>query len=253
MFSRAHWPILRDLVVKQFRVRYAGSAFGMLWAVINPLLLAAIIAFVFIRIMQVTFKDFHLFILAGLLPWHFFSAALQESCTCMRESAPVLRSHSFPLMLVPMATVAVHTALLCIGFLVVLPFFVAVRPEVLLLLPALCFVIILHGLFTAGLSLVLSVCCVRFRDVGYMLNMFLLLWLWLTPVFFAPEMIPAGYRLLFTLNPMSWYVISYRMVLIDGALPNLPLLGTIVILSVSSAFAGAVVFRALENQVVKRL
>lgn len=248
-----HRAILKNLVIKNLRGRYAGSAFGMLWTVINPLILAIIIAFIFTEIMKVNINNFYLFIISGILPWAFFAGSLQESSTSIADNASLLKQFSFPRELIPMASVLTNAINLFIGLLAVTPFFIAVNPKVFFLLPMLFLVILLHLIFTSGLAFILSSSCVHFKDIGHVLNMMLLFWLWLTPVFYDMSMVPAKYLPLFSINPVTPYITLYRSVFFDVALPGLKVIVTASFLALCSFCLGYSIFIKQESSFLKRL
>lgn len=245
--------VLFELVRKNLKGKYAGSSLGILWAFINPLLLALIVGFVFTKILKVNAENFYLFIIAGMLPWTFLAASLQEAAVSIPAHASVLKQFSFPREYVPISCVLANFILLLLGLLVVLPFFVMVNSKILLLLPLLVPALLVHLVFAVGLSLAFSAAYVYFRDIGQFLNTLLIFWLWLTPVFYSVEMIPPEYKAIFVFNPMTLYIGLYRDVLLGT--------GTGTMLSFSAAaglalllFAlGYKIFRLCEKDFLKRI
>ncbi len=243
--------MLFNLVGKNLKGKYAGSFLGMFWAFINPLFLALIVGFVFTKILKVEMKNFYLFVIAGMLSWNFLATALQEAVLSIPANASVLKQFPLPREFIPLSCVLTNFALFLSGLLVVLPFFLAVNPKIFFMLPLLIIALLLQVCFVAGLALILSAAYVRFRDIGQLLNTFLLFWLWLTPVFYSMDMIPPEYQGIFICNPMTFYVNLYRHALL-GFGDGLALSLLIAFLTASTSIVvGYKVFYAREKDFLK--
>ena len=248
-----HREILLNLVRKNLKGKYAGSALGILWAFINPLLLALIISFVFTKILKMDVEHAYLFILSGLLPWTFFANSLQEAVVSIPAHASMLKQFSMPRVLIPLSSVLANFMLFGAGLLITLPFFATVNPKVILMLPLLLAVLFLQLLFTAGLSAMISAVYVSFRDINQLLNVFLMFWLWLTPVFYSVDMVPPAYRGLFHFNPMTPYISLYRNALLYSRNASSGLLGIALLLSLIAGGMGFSVFHSREKDFLKRI
>jgi len=248
-----HREILLNLVRKNLKGKYAGSVLGILWAFINPLLLALIISFVFTEILKMDVEHAYLFILAGILPWTFFANALQEAVVSIPANASMLKQFSMPRVLIPLSSVLANFTLFLAGLLITLPFFAAVNSKVILMLPLLLVVLFLQLLFTAGLSVMMSAVYVSFRDINQLLSVFLLFWLWLTPVFYSVDMIPQLYRGLFHFNPMTPYISLYRNALLYNGNISFGLLGISLLLSLIAGGIGFSVFHNCEKDFLKQI
>ncbi len=249
----AHREILVNLVRKNLKGKYAGNAFGMLWVFINPLLLALVISFVFTKIMKMSVEHAYLFILSGLLPWTFFSGSLSEAVTSIPAHASTLKQFPMPRALIPVSAVLANFVLLLAGLLITMLFFVLVNPKMILMLPLLLAVLFLHFLFTAGLSVLVAAVYVSFRDISQLLSVFLLFWLWLTPVFYSFDMIPSEYMWIFKFNPMTPYISLYRNALLYSGNASFGLLGIGLLLSVIAAGVGFSVFHSREGDFLKKI
>lgn len=242
---------LWDMALKQLKAKYASYLLGIIWALINPLLLALIIAFIFTEIIKVNIRHFYLFIISGMLPWLFFSNSLQEATKSVVSNASLLKQFSFPREFIPLASVLTNFFNLLLGFLIVIPLFIISNLKLIFTLPFLVLVLLLHLVFTLGITLILSSLYVRFRDIDQFLGVLLLFWLWLTPVFYTLDMVPDKYRLLFKLNPLTAYITLYRGILFDVSLFNLRLIFWAFFLAVISLCLGYAVFVKKESSFLK--
>jgi lipopolysaccharide transport system permease protein len=248
-----HRAILLNLVRKSLKGKYAGSFLGMLWAFVTPLLFTLIISFVFTDIMKMNIKHAYLFILSGWLPWSFFSGSLSEAVSSIPAHVNMLKQFSMPRVLIPISVVLANFVLLLAGLLVTLPFFVIVNPKLILMLPLLLTALFFHLFFTAGLSAMIAAVYVSFRDIGQLLNILLMFWMWLTPVFYSIDMIPPEYAGIFRFNPMTPYISLYRNALLYSGSANLGLLGIAFLLSLIVGGAGFFVFHSQERDFLKKI
>jgi ABC-2 type transport system permease protein len=253
LFVPRHWSILRDLSVKQFKAKYAGSFFGALWTFFNPLLLALAVAFVFSEILKVQAQHFYLFVIAGMLPWTFLATSLQEGASALVNNAPILKHAVVPRALFPLASVLTNLSHFLLALLAMLPFFFSVNPRLPLTLLWIAPVVFSQVLFVCGLALVFSAANARWRDVGQALGIILTFWLWMTPVFYGMEMVPPEYRLLFRINPMTAWVELYRRILLGGCAVDVTLLAANLLIGLATFFSGLFIFRKWEPWLLKRL
>lgn len=213
----SHSDIFWNLVSKYLKAKYAGSFLGMMWAFINPLLLAMIISFVFTNILKIPAGDFYLFVLSGILPWTFLSGSLQEASLSIPANAALLKQFPLPRAIIPLSVVMANFILLVFGLFAVMPLFLIAHPGMIFALPLLAVALVMFFIFTLGLSLLLSSLCVQFRDISHILNTFLMFWLWLTPVFYTIDIVPQEYRAMIDLNPIQPFLTLFRGGLLKGA------------------------------------
>ncbi len=209
--------IIRSMVIKNLKDKYVGSVLGISWAIINPLLVMFVIVFVFTKIMNAEVKNFPLLVLSALLPWFFFANSIMEATTSMRSSINILNQFVITREIIPISLVLANFVNFLFGFVVILPIFTVFNPEVakyLLLLPP---IMLLHFIFTLGISLSFSVINVYFRDLSQFLNVGLMFLFWLTPIFYFLEMVPKGYQKFIIANPVTCYAVIYRSILYYGS------------------------------------
>jgi len=204
--------LLKNLVIKNLRNRYSNTLLGFLWTVLTPLLISLIISFVFIHIMQVRIDNFISYVISGMLPWICFSTSLQESLTSLVDNAGLWRQFRVPLEFIPASCVIINFLNLIIGLTVALAFFIKSSPKVVLYFFLMPVPLILHFIFTLGISFLLSSLYVRRKDIAYLLNIFLLFWLWSSPVFYLLDRFPLHIQRLSNLNIMLPFLNLYRSI-----------------------------------------
>lgn len=248
-----HRGVLWDMAISQLKVKYSGSILGMWLAIINPLLLMLAISFVFTIIFKVEMKRFYLFTLSGIYPWMFFSSALSEAPFCILGQKNIMQQFNIPIELIPLSSVLANFFNFLIGWLVMYPLFIFFKPKIITLFPFLVIVLAASFLFIYGLALILSTINVFLRDIGQLLGTVMMFWFWVTPVFYSIDMVPAKFRWICGLNPMTPYVLYYRKILYQGAIPDLFTCTGIFILAILSVFIGFIIFSRLEPKLLKRI
>jgi len=249
--------LFEQLVRRELRARYKGSALGLLWYLVNPLLLMAVYGLifgVFIKSATTSEHDYLLFLFVGLIVWLFFSQALLAAATALTEQASLVSRVRFPRLAIPASVVTVQMITFCALLLLVLPVAAGVRgilgAPLLLLVPL---VACLYA-FVLGVCLVASILHAYFRDVHPILSALLLPWFFLTPIYFVPEKAPgvAGSSVARTflewVNPIAPFIRALRAVVYGGVWPSAGELAYVAIAAVLALAAGQALFRRLEGE-----
>ena len=237
----AYRDLFRFLVWREVKVRYAQSAIGIGWAVIQPVFSMIIFTIVFGNLAKVGSDGapYALFALAALVPWTYFSNALVDGANSLVNNANMLTKIYFPRVLMPMSAVAAKLVDFGIAMTILAGMMVwfGVAPTWgVLLLPAL---IVLMMLTAAGLGLWLTALAVQYRDVKHAMNFVVQILMYAAPVVYPASLIPGQYRLLYALNPMVGVIEGFRSALL-GTNP-MPW----DLLAVGAASAGVIAFTGL--------
>lgn len=247
--------LLWTLAARDVRVRYKQAAFGIAWAVIQPLVQMAIYTLLFNRLAGIRSDApvaYPLFCFAGVVIWGLFATGLAQASNSLVEAANVIKKVYFPRVVIPLASVVVACVDFAIGLtlvLIAMPLFGAAFHVSILLTP----VFALLGALTAfGIGLWTSAINIQFRDVRYALPFFLQLLIFLTPVFYPSSMIPSKYQFLLLLNPMAAVVDGFRAGLFGMQIPW-DRVGEAFALSAVIALLGFLYFRRMEQTFADRV
>jgi lipopolysaccharide transport system permease protein len=246
--------LFEQMVRRELRQKYKGSALGVLWYLLNPLVLVGAYALVFSVLLKVAdIPDYPLFLLAGMIVWVFFAQALLAAAPSLVVSAPLVRKVRFPRQTVPASVAVVQLATFAVMLVLVVPTTLIVRgtggPE-LLLLPV---VVVLLFCFVLGASLAVSVLHAHYRDVEPVLGAVLLPWFFLTPIFLRVDDLPGVTSrpwlgdLLQWGNPVAPFVDSVREILYSGTAPGAGHLAYLAGAAVVALVGGLALFRRLER------
>jgi lipopolysaccharide transport system permease protein len=238
--------ILRNLIAKDFKVRYRNMSLGILWSLVNPLVMMTVLTFIFTVVMPNSRRNFPLFVLMGILPYNFFSLAWLTGTTSIVDSGRLIKKVPFRRELVPLSTVMANSLHYFIQFGLLL---VAVS---LVIGPSwswtwLPVVVALQLVFVAGLTLATSALDVYLRDMRYVVESTNLVLFWLVPIFYGFETIPRRYAWVYELNPVAAVIMLLRTILLDGEPPNLSTLIKFAAVSLGTMAAGVLVFRRLQR------
>ncbi len=211
--------LLYFLVWRDIKVRYKQTAFGALWAILQPLALMVIFTLVFSRLGGISPPGvpYPLFAFAGLVPWTLFSSSLIGSSNSLVDSAALLTKVYFPRLLLPIAASGSYlldfaiTLVLLFGLMLILG--VVPTLTVLWILPL---TLLLLGA-SVGVGLWLSAINVRYRDVRYAIPFIAQLWLFASPVAYSAAIIPSELWFLYHLNPMAGVIEGFRWALSASA------------------------------------
>jgi lipopolysaccharide transport system permease protein len=241
--------LLENLVLKDFRIRYRNMSLGILWSLINPLVMMGVLTFVFQRIYgNSTPPSFPLFVLCGLVPFNFFTAAWLSGTTSIIANAQLVKRVPVPREIVPIAAVfsnCVHLAIQ-VALLLVLTYFFGLHANRfwLWLLP----LWLLYIAFVCGVSLISSAVSVFIRDTQYVVESFNVVLFWLVPIFYGFEVIPAKYATVYRFNPVAALVLAMRRILLENQAPQATLVLNMVIAAAVALGIGLVVFGKLKHR-----
>ncbi|MBV9311579.1 MAG: ABC transporter permease [Solirubrobacterales bacterium] len=247
--------LFTQLVRRELRQKYQGSALGVLWYLVNPLMLMAVYGMMLGPLLKaVNIRDYPVFILAGLLVWLFFSQSLLSASTSLVEHAPLVSQVRFPRQTIPAAVVTVQLVPMAAMLIILVPLARALEGGVsasqLLLIPLLA----LLFAFTLGLALIVAALHAYFRDVQPIVTAVLLPLFFLSGVLFRLESLPGLQAhkwvepLLRWVNPIAPFIEAVRSVLYDGRVPAAVTLLYVLLAALLSLGVGVLLFRRLDPE-----
>lgn len=249
----AYREMMYNLVKKDLRTRYKGSFLGFLWTFINPLLQLVIYTIVFSTIMRVNVDKFYIYLFVALIPWIFFTTAIQGGATSIIYGKDLIKKVYFPRLIIPLSVV--NAAFMNMIFSMVIVFAALLFSGIglskyVVLLPVIMF---LEYLLALGLAFIFASLNVYFRDLEHILGIIIMGWFYLTPIVYTVDMIPEKYLGLYNLNPMTPIVVAYRDILYYKQMPHLNTLTGILIWSVVFIVVGYILFQKLQKHFVEEL
>lgn len=245
---RLHLPfVIENLVLRDFRIRYRNMSLGVLWSLLNPLVMMTVLTFVFTRIFQPPGQNYPLFILCGLVPFNFFSIALLNGTISLVDNGNLIKRVPMPREVLPVTSVFSNVLhlLIQIGLLLTLVFLLGSGPNrQWVWLPLIWG---LEVVFVCGLVLITSALNVYVRDTRYVVESVVTVLFWLVPIFYPFTVIPPEYRNVYQFNPLAAIVLALRTILLEGQAPHPELLVKLASVSFGMLVAGWIVFRRLQR------
>jgi ABC-type polysaccharide/polyol phosphate export permease len=251
----AYRYLFGQLVSRELRRKYKGSRLGVLWYLVNPLVLMGAYTLMFGHVLKVQhFPDYPIFLMIGIVMWTFFQQSLLSASESLIEQGALIRKARFPRQAIPASTVTVQLITFLAILVLLLPVALVLRGTLapaLLLLPV---VVVLLFCFVLGCALIVAVLHAYFRDVAPIVTAALLPWFFLTPIFFEPSTL--GFvknhawvgTLLAWVNPIAPFIEAARSIVFYGRVPSW---GQLVYAACAAAIGlavGALVFRRMDGE-----
>ncbi len=221
--------LIWNLVVRDLKVRYRNSVLGIFWSLVNPLLMMVVFTLVFTVMTPYSdVKHFPVFVLLAILPWNFFSSSVIGSIQSIVGNSSLVNKVYFPREILPISVVLANLVNFSISMIVLFVLILAFRIPItgwVLMLPA---VILVQLIFTVGFCMIMAAANVFYRDTQVIMEVVMLAWFFLTPIFYSVAILPESYvieplgisfdvsRWIRILNPMASIIANYRTVLYGG-------------------------------------
>jgi lipopolysaccharide transport system permease protein len=220
--------LFRILVERDIKVRYRQAALGAAWAIIQPVFSVVVFTIIFGRFAKLPSDGvpYPLFAFAATLPWTYFAEAARRASVGLVTDAELVRKIYFPRLVIPLAAVTgplLDFALAFVVLVVTLLVYGRTPNWHWLFLPVFLAVALMLAL---AVSLWLAPINVRFRDVTHTLPLLLQIWQYASPVIYPLSVVPARWRLLYSLNPMVGVIEGFRWALLGKAHPDLGSMAT---------------------------
>lgn len=242
--------LLWNLAHREITQRYKQSILGYAWVIINPLSQLIVMNFVFSVILRVNSLGvpFIIFLSVALLPWNLFTQSLASSTGALVGNSNLITKIYFPREILVYATIIAKVVDYFYSCIVLVIFFIIFKTTISIHILWIPVILLIQLIFTMGLALILAAFNLFYRDIQYLLNLILMIWMYLTPIMYPVEMLPAKYRFIFTLNPMAVIINAYRQVMLSGSGPNLNSLGLALVMSITVFIVGFLLFKKLEGE-----
>ena len=246
--------MIKSLVKRDLRGKYKGSVLGFLWTFINPLCQIIVYTIVFSIIVRNDMENFYVYMITGMIPWLFFDASLRQGAGCIRGQGDMVKKIYFPREVLPISCVTTNfvNMLFCfvIVFLVIAVSGIGVSWKGLVFLPL---VMAIEYMFAVGLTLLVSAATVYLRDLEHIVTVFLMIWIYMTPIMYPMTMIPEPLKTIFKLNPMTAIIECYHNILYKLTLPSIKYLAYSFVWAVVMLVIGELVFKKLSDNFAEEL
>ena len=240
--------MLKTLVKQDINGRYKGSFFGFLWTLLNPLLMLFVYSLVFQFIFKTGIEHYSIYLFICLMPWNAFANSIANGTTCVSNNASILKKVYFPREILPLSVVISNT---------IQYFFSAVIIFIALLVSGvgiswfalfLPLIVLIQAIFSLGVIFMLSAANVYVRDVQYIMNPVMMIWMYACPILYSISMVPERFIKLYRLNPMVSIMEGYQSILYSKTWPDFGSLGIVILVSIVFLVIGYLIFNKLQRR-----
>lgn len=240
--------LLGELVMREIKLKYKRSVLGILWSVLSPLLMMLILNVVFSQLFRFQIPNFLVYYLTGSLVFGFMQEATNGALFSVFGNAGLINKVYLPKYVFPVAKTV--SAFVNFGFsliaLIIVTLFTGILPGFALVTAPILFITLFA--FVLGLSLILGAYAVFFRDLIHFHGIFMLMWMYLTPIFYPENIIPDNVAWIVAVNPIYAYIKFFRTIVLDRQFPSLAQMTTCTAWGMASLILGLYVFKRNQNR-----
>ena len=245
----AYRDLLRYMIWKQIRVRYAQSSLGIGWAIIQPLFSMVIFTVIFGNLAKLDSDGtpYALFSLAALLPWTYFSNAITEGVASLVSEADLMKKVYFPRLILPLTSVGsklVDFAIASVIMAVVMVWFRQPPSAEIVWIPLAILIMVTTAL---GVSVWLTALAIQYRDIRYAMNFMVQILMYASPVVYSLQIVPESYRSLYALNPMAGVIECFRVSILGTSSMPWDIVGVGIASSLTILVTGLMFFNSKES------
>ncbi len=241
------WELLYLLTLRDLKLRYQDTALGFLWSLIKPLALGAVLYVALSQFIRIRVEeDYHLVLLSALFPWVWFQTSVLLAAPAFAANGALLKKVPFPRVVLPFSTIlnnGVHF-LLTIPVLVILLAIAGRHPSATWLV-GIPLLITVQLALLMGVILVIASIDVFFRDLEHLVEVFLTLLFYISPILYPLDLVPERWRPILLINPLTSLIEAWRELFLHNALPGADLWPAL-LFTLFAVMLGGEVFRRLE-------
>ena len=249
---RAFDELLKQLIIRDIKIKYRRSYLGYIWSILNPLMTMTVLVIVFSQLFKrFDIDNFPLYLISGQIIFSFMAEATNMAVSSISNNASLIKKTYVPKYIFTLSKVgsSLVNLLFSMGaLLLVMLFTKATFSWNLLFFP---FLVLQVFVFVLGVGLLLASMSVFFRDIQYLWGVILPMWMYLTPIFYPVSIIPESYRELYKmLNPMYWYVTQSRDIIVHARFPDTQLILMGSLFAIAVLCFGAWVFNKKQDEFI---
>lgn len=250
---KQYYFVIKQLVAREIKRKYARSFLGIVWSVLNPLMSMAVMSMIFTTIFKRSIENYPIYYLTGTIFWQLFSGATNSAMTALVDNRNMLLKVKMPKQIFVLARI--YTALAnfgytCIAYVIMLLVF-RIEPSPLLLLFPVDVLFIL--LFSMGLGYLLSILYVFFADIKHLYSVILTLWMFMSAIFYPYDTLTDFMKMIIGANPIYIYIAFARECVMYREYPEPMMWIKMILWGIGSFLIGWLVFRHKENMVMQKV
>lgn len=242
--------LLKELVVKELKLKYKRSVLGFLWSVLNPLLMMCIMTLVFSTLFESDIQNFPIYLILGQTIFTFFSEATNGAMGSVVSNSSLINKVYIPKYIFPMSKIifALCNFLFSMAAVIIVMIFtrVSITGAVIMFPIGLIYL----SMFSLGIGLVLAAYGVFFRDITHLYGVLILAWTYLTPIFYPTSILPENVLPIVQANPMTHFINYFRQVVMYGQIPSLSANIVCFVYGIVALIIGVVIFYKKQDKFI---
>lgn len=245
--------LIQQLVSRDFKTKYKRSFLGVLWSLLNPLLTMAVQYIVFSALFRFDLPHYQVYLLSGIIMFNFFSEATNQALVSITGNASLITKVYMPKYVFPVTKVLSACINLSFSLIALYVMILFSGIKITFLHTLIFFPIINMILFTVGFSLILSSLMVFFRDMQFLYGVVIMLWMYITPIFYPENIIGLKFQWILQLNPMYHFIRYTRNIILDNSIPTIRAHIICLIFSIGTLVIGWILFKKSEDKFIFNL
>ena len=245
---KKHQFLFEELVKRDFKHKYKNTALGMGWSVLAPLLTLLILQFVFGNYFGRRISHYTIYLFCGNLLFSYYKEATTTGMKALLSNAGIFTKVNVPkylfLMSQSISSLINFGLSLILFFVFVISDGITIKPYFIMLLYPICCLIVLN----LGVGLILSALNVFFRDMSYLYNIFTLLLMYLSAIFYQITIVPEKFRMFFYFNPVYCYIEYFRKIVLNGVIPTLAFHGLCAFYAIAFFLIGCWIYKKYNHK-----
>ena len=245
---RRTWELLYLLTARELKLRYQDTVLGFVWSVLKPLLLGLVLYFALKQVVRIDVKDYQLVLISALFPWAWFQTSVLLAAPVISHNGNLIKKVHFPRYVLPFAVVTNNMVHFLLAVPVIAVFIIGsgYRPTAawLIGIPVLTLV---ELVLLMGIVLFISSLNVYLRDLEHLVEVFLNLLFYVTPIIYPLEKVPDKYQNLLRINPLASLIEAWRELFMYNKVPGLEALWPCLVFTIIAVAIGSTVFGRLER------
>ncbi len=243
--------LLVCLVDRDYKVKYRRSVFGILWSMLNPIMMMIILNAVFSRVFRADIENFPVYLLTGQLVFSFFNEASSSAIFSVVEASALIKKIYVPKYVFPLERVLFGFVNMVFSLSALIILMIVQKVKVTMVTLLFPIPLITLFLFTCGWSFLISALCVYFRDLKHLYSVLMTAWMYITPIMYPIEYLSGSwvYKVVM-LNPLTWYVQYFRQIVMYHAMPTLEMNLVCFGEGILMMIIGLLAFRKLQDKFI---
>ena len=211
--------LLKQLVARDFKIKYKRSSLGMIWSFLNPLLTMAVQYVVFSTLFRSDVPNYPVYLLVGIVLFNFFSESISSGMVSITSNASLIKKVYMPRYIYPVSKICSSLINFVLSFIPIFLVMILTGTRFSWSMLLLLYCIGCMVLFILGMVLIMTTLMTFFQDTQFIWSVISMIWMYITPIFYPESIIPANFLTVYHLNPLYQYVTFARVAIIDGVSP----------------------------------